>query len=286
LRPIAVAVTGSLLLALASPALAAGSAPNPDPWEKFNRKSFAINQTLDRYALRPLAMVYSHVLPAPVRDGLHNVLSNLDEPVVLVNDVLQGRFHRAGVTTGRIVANTVLGIGGVFDVATKLGAPHHDNGFDVTLGRYHVKPGPYLFIPLLGPSTVRAAVGSGVDAVSQPLYWIKYPHHNTVSIVRFVVGGLDTRARVDDQYQALMSDATDPYATLRSVYLQNQQSQVDAGEPLANQPLPDFGDPTPSPTTPPPAAPPAAAPPAAPTDPIPPTPPTDSPAPASPTPPN
>jgi len=288
--------TASLLCALASPAFAdpsAGSAANPDPWETFNRAGFAIHQAIDHAVLRPVAMAYQHVLPAPLRDGVHNILSNLGEPAVLANDLLQGRLHQARLTTGRLIANTTLGVGGVFDVASKMGAPHHDNGFDITLGRYSVKPGPYLFIPLVGPSSVRGLVGAGVDALFDPLHWVKYPNSNTVSIVRIVVGGVDTRARVDDQLQALMSDATDPYATLRSVYIQNEESQVNAGRPAADQPLPDFGDSTPAPGSPAPvAAPPSVQAPAPAVDPAtpPPTPPAPdgsapvAPAPAAPAP--
>ncbi len=264
----AAVVTGALALSLAAPALAAPT-HNPDPWEKFNRKSFAFSQAIDKALFRPLAMAYVHVVPGPVRDGIHNVLSNLNEPVVAMNDILQGRFKRAVTTTARLAVNTTIGVGGVFDVASKLGAPHHDNGFDVTLGRLHVGAGPYVYIPILGPATVRVLVGTGVDSLSDPLHWTRYPDQTTINIVRPVVGGVDTRARVDDQLQALLSDATDPYATLRSVYLQNEESQVQDGQPAADQPLPDFGDPTPSgtatPVTPPaPAASAPAATPAAP----------------------
>ena len=261
MRRWSLALTGSLLLSVASPALAASNAaPNPDPWERFNRSSFALHQALDKAVLRPLALAYKRALPSLLQDGIHNVISNLTEPVVAANDLLQGRFHQAGLSTGRLVANSTLGIGGVFDVASKMGAPHHDNGFDITLGRYHVKAGPYLFIPLLGPASVRGIVGVGVDGLLDPLHWTNYPHQTTITTLRVVVGGIDTRARVDDDLQALMSEATDPYATLRSVYLQNEDSQIHAGEPAADQPLPDFGDPQ---TAPPakPASPAAVAPP-------------------------
>ncbi len=255
-----IALSGTALLALATPALAQTTA-NPDPWEKFNRHSFALSQTLDHALFRPLAMAYAHILPGPVRDGIHNVLSNLGEPVVAINDILQLRFKRAATTTARLAVNTTLGIGGVFDVASKLGAPHHDNGFDITLGRLHIGQGPYIYIPILGPSSVRDLVGTGVDSLADPLHWTRYPYQTTANIVRPVLSGIDTRVRVDGQLQALFSDATDPYATLRSVYLQNEQSQVNDGQPAAEQPLPDFGDPTPS-TTATPVAPPAGAPPA------------------------
>jgi phospholipid-binding lipoprotein MlaA len=228
---------------------AAGAAPagGPaiyDPWQKFNRASFAVHQFLDHWFLRPAAMVYSHVVPPPLREALRNILGNLHEPVVFANDMFQGHFGPAGETVGRFAANTTLGVGGVFDVATQMGAPHHDNTFGLTLGRAHVHPGPYLFIPLMGPSTVRDAFGAVVDSALDPWHWPRYRYYRTVTETRIVVGGLDKRAQLDPDLKALLADATDPYATLRSVYLQSQQSQIDEGAPGASAvpALPDFGD--------------------------------------------
>jgi phospholipid-binding lipoprotein MlaA len=243
---------------LTLPALAHAAPATPDPWEGFNRKSFAFSQAIDKHALRPVALAYLRIVPAPIRDGLHNIISNLSEPVVAANDILQGRFKRASLATARLAANTTIGIGGVFDVASKMGDPHHDNGFDITLGRYHIGAGPYLYIPILGPSTVRNVVGFVADSLADPLGWTRYPDQTAISISRGVVGGVDLRAQVDGQYESLLSEATDPYATLRSVYLQNEQSLIDAGKPLIDQPLPDFGDPgqnAPTPAPPPNAAP-------------------------------
>jgi len=252
LRRLSLALLGAVSLGLTAPAVAfaapvapAASAPaNGDPWEHFNRKVFAFNQVIDKHLLRPVALGYMRVVPGPIRDGLHNVLSNLTEPVIASNDILQGRFHQAGLTTARLVANTTIGIGGIFDVASKLGAPHHSNGFDITMGRYHVKPGPYLYIPFLGPSSIRDVVGFGVDGLLDPLQWTRFPHKSEVNIARPVIGGIDLRGRVDDQLQSVMSEATDPYATLRSVYMQNEESQIHAGQPVTDQALPDYGDPS------------------------------------------
>lgn len=252
-RLMVAAATGGLVLALAPHALAQGPVvqgpvANPDPWERFNRFSFRVHQAIDRAALRPLAMAYVHVTPKPLREAIHNVIANLGEPVVAFNDVFQGRFRQAGMTTVRFATNSTVGVAGVFDVATGAGAPHHHNGFDLTLGRYHVASGPFLFIPLLGPTTVRDLIGMGVDGAINPIQWAKYPERNTVVITRAIVGGVDLRARVDSQLESLMSDAVDPYATLRSVYLQNVQSQINEGQPdAAPQPLPDFDEAAPAP---------------------------------------
>jgi phospholipid-binding lipoprotein MlaA len=249
----------ALLAALSLPAGAwAADARAPgDPWEKVNRTGYAIHQFFDRLIIRPVAMTYKTVLPSVARQGVRNVINNLDEPVVAINDLLQGHPKKAGATTVRFVTNSTIGIAGLFDVAEKLKNPHHDNGFALTMGRAKVKPGPYLFIPLVGPSTVRDLVGGVVDGAMDPFHWIQYRHYREVTVARAVVGGIDKRAEADADLTALMADATDPYATLRSVYLQNQQSQIDGSDPHAVPALPDFDTPpaptaTPAPNPPPP----------------------------------
>jgi phospholipid-binding lipoprotein MlaA len=213
-----------------------------DPFQGFNRGSFAVHQFLDHYFLRPVAMTYARLMPKPLREGIGNVVSNLREPVVAANDVLQLRPRKAGITIARFAANSTIGVLGVFDVATGMGAPHHDNDFGLTLGRAHAGPGPYLFIPLAGPTTVRDLAGVVVDVALDPLHWIRYRYSTEISVARFVSGGLDTRIKVDPDLQALLGNATDPYATLRSAYLQNRQSQVDDNGSGAQPALPDFAD--------------------------------------------
>jgi len=245
---ISAAMAPSVGYAQQAAAVSAAATDPADPAEKLNRKLFALHQFLDRTLFRPLAMVYKTITPQPLRQGIENVISNLGEPVVAANDVLQGRFRKAGTTTARFVTNSTIGIGGLIDVATSANLPHHDNGFALTLGRAGVKPGPYLFIPLMGPSTVRDAIGNGVDALASPFQWFLHGSAKTDYIVsKTVVGGLDTRASIDGEYTSLLADATDPYATLRSVYLQNQQSKIDDANTSAPQALPDFDDATPPP---------------------------------------
>ncbi|HEY2659422.1 MAG TPA: VacJ family lipoprotein [Caulobacteraceae bacterium] len=259
------ATIGTLIVAAASNTCAQGRSPSAaDPWEPANRFGFVVFMALDRAIIRPVAMIYSHVVPSPLRKGIHNMLSNMSEPVVGINDVFQGHFRKAGVTTARFVTNTTLGVGGLFDMASQMGAPHHDNGFDLTLGRYHVKSGPYLFVPIVGPTSVRDLFGYVVDGALDPLHWANYPHRTTIGLSRTLVGGADKRSLNDSSFESLLSDATDPYATLRSVYLQNEQSQIDEGRSPAQQPLPDFDE----------SAPPGAQEPAAPPPETPQTPPT------------
>ncbi|MEO8374159.1 MAG: VacJ family lipoprotein [Sphingomonas bacterium] len=262
--------------ATASPvviATAVGHAPG-DPLEGLNRHLFAGFQFADRTFIRPVAMGYRHVVPKPVRSGLRNFFRNLGEPLVFLNDLLQLKPGRAFKTFERFVINSSLGIGGLIDVAKSrnIGLPHHDNGFGNTLGYYGVGPGPYLFLPIIGPTTLRDLIGGQGDdfvlpiAIGNPFDRLEY------QIPRGVLSGIDDRAELDADFKALLDSAVDPYATLRSVYLQNRAAEIQAlhsrsakagtttdplddplGDPAARQasPLDDpLNDPAASPATP------------------------------------
>ena len=237
------------------------TARNPDPYEHFNRKNYALNGRLDRMFIRPLSKVSSGLTPGPIGKAIHNVLQTLNEPIVILNDLLQVRPGRAAKTAARLVVNVTVGLLGTVDVAGKVGLPYHPNGFGDTLGRYGVGPGPYLYLPVLGPSDVRDLFGGGVDAVSSPIFFVRYAYKNDVLIALNVVGGLNERAEVDSELNVLLGDAADPYATLRSTYLQARQGEIDGGATPAA--LPDIGSPGadvapyPGSATPDPAAPPA-----------------------------
>ena len=242
------------------------AATKGDPFEGINRQGYAIHQFLDRTFLRPAAKLYQALIPSPIRTGLRHVISNMGEPGVAANDLLQGHPVRAGKTLTRFAANTTVGIGGLFDVSTPAGLPHHDNGFGDTLGRYGAGPGPYLFVPLLGPTTVREILGQAADIVTDPLVWAQFRQRTLIIDTRAVVDGLDAREQADAQLKAIDAMSTDSYATLRSLYLQNRAAEiidVTTGGAAAPEPvLPDFDDPAsapppvvtpPSPTTVPPA---------------------------------
>lgn len=235
-RPLFAAMT--VWAVATGPAFAAGGA---DPWEGLNRRGYAINRFLDKVLIRPAAMAYRWLTPGPIGVGLHHVLINLSEPLVVINDLFQLRIRRAANATARFAVNSTIGVAGLIDVAGKDGVAHHDNTFGDTLGRYGVRPGPYLFIPVLGPSTVRDLLGSGADAVLDPVHWVNYRYRTELSTAVTVVGGLDLRSRSDDELKALLADAADPYATLRSAYLQSRQGEIDEGRGLPA--LPDFDDP-------------------------------------------
>ena len=205
------------------------SAP-ADPWERQNRRNYAIEGVLDRRVIGPASRLYHKLTPGLIGRGIHNVLVNLSEPVVTINDVLQLRFKKAGVSALRFVTNSTLGLLGLFDPASRAGLMHHDNEFGVTLGRYGVTSGPYLYVPLVGPSTARDLVGGGVDFLMNPLFWLTYANRPEIGAAQVTVGGLDTRVMTEGQLNALLSGAIDPYATLRSVYLQNKKSEVSGDE--------------------------------------------------------
>ena len=208
---------------------AVGHAPG-DPLEGLNRHLFAGYLFSDRKFIRPVAMGYRHVVPKPVRSGLRNFFSNLGEPIVFLNDLLQLKPGRAFKTFERFVINSSLGLGGLIDVAKSpnLGLPHHDNGFGNTLAYYGVGPGPYLFLPIIGPTTLRDLLaGQGDDfvlpiAIGNPFDRLEY------QIPRGVLSGIDDRAESDSDFKALLDSAVDPYATLRSVYLQNRAAEIQA----------------------------------------------------------
>jgi phospholipid-binding lipoprotein MlaA len=248
LRPRLLLAVTALGLSLA---LQAAAAPSPDdPWEHANRRFFASHNGLDQRFLLPIARLYHALTPGVIGVAIHNVITNLSEPVVIANDILQARLRQASHDTARLAANSTLGVLGLADVATDAGLPHHDNDFGVTLGRWGFKPGPYLFLPLVGPSTFRDMLGKGVDAVMNPLNFMRFPGRLTLETSTTVVGGLDTRIRSQSDLDALLGDAADPYATMRSVYLQSREAQIrgeDTSPALA--PLEDI-----TPETPPPAA--------------------------------
>lgn len=199
-----------------------------DPLEGFNRAMFGIHQALDKSIYRPVAMGYQHVVPKPVRSGLRNFFSNLTEPVVFLNYLLQFKFGKAAETLVRFTVNSTLGVGGLFDIAKtkEFNLPHRDNSFGDTLAYYGVGPGPYIFLPLVGPTTLRDVLGGPLGGAVLPV-----AVGNPFADWRFqlpsgVINGLDRRAESDRELRALFGGAVDPYATLRSVWLQHRAGEV------------------------------------------------------------
>lgn len=197
-----------------------------DPLEGFNRTMYGLHTRLDRAIFRPVAFGYKTVVPKPVRGGLRHLFANLTEPIVFLNDLLQLKPKRAIKTFARFLINSTAGIGGLLDLAKDDGLPHRDNGFGNTLARYGLGPGPYLFLPFFGPSTLRDFAGGQADGFVLPVAIGKPFNRLDFQIARGALDGLDLRVESDDQLKALLSGAADPYATLRSVHLQNRVVEV------------------------------------------------------------
>ncbi len=198
-----------------------------DPLEPTNRVFYAINEGLDTVILKPAAIAYKDVVPKPVRTHAHNVLANLSTPVTLANDILEAKPRRAGDSFMRLLVNTTVGLGGVFDVATGWGWPAHDADGGITLALWGLPNGPYLFLPVLGPSSPRNAGGLVADIGMDPLTWIG--RGDVVSALdwsRYGLTALDTRAGLLDSLDKIKAQALDPYATVRSLYQQHRQYQI------------------------------------------------------------
>jgi phospholipid-binding lipoprotein MlaA len=202
-----------------------------DPLEPTNRVFYAINNGLDTVILRPAALAYRYAVPEPVRNGVHNLLSNIGSPVQLTNDMLEGKPRRAGDTTMRFLINTTVGVLGIFDVATKWGYPNHDSDFGMTMAQWGVPEGPFLFLPVLGPSDPRDAAGFGIDIAMDPFTWIatgpNHPGWTAFSWTRYGLNAIDSRERVLDALDQIKKTALDPYATFRSLYRQHRHAQIE-----------------------------------------------------------
>jgi phospholipid-binding lipoprotein MlaA len=190
-----------------------------DPFERMNRSIYKFNDAVDKAVARPIAHTYRRVTPQFVQTGISNFTSNLDYSIVIVNDLLQGRFKPFAKDTARLIMNTTLGIGGLFDPASSAGLDKNENDFGQTLGRWGFKPGPYLMLPILGPSDVRDAVGKVANAYSTPRQYI---NDNTVYYSLYALYFLEYRASLVPQ-EKLLDSAYDPYAFLRNAYLQRRQ---------------------------------------------------------------
>ena len=215
----------------------------PDPLEPINRIFSALSQPVDRFVLRPAAMVYKNVLPRPARDGARNAISNLGEPIVFLNDVIQLRPKRAIRTLGRFLINSILGLGGIFDIAKRkpFHIEHHNNGFADTLGYIGIGPIMYVYLPVLGPTTLRDSAGSYGDSYfwdrnlhklihpnGRSPYFRTQPKLGKSGTIITVISGLDQRAENDDDLRRFNSDSIDPYAALRASYLQDRAGEIAA----------------------------------------------------------
>lgn len=232
-----------LLAACATPSRGPGgatpSATPGDPLEPLNRASYSTSRGLDRALVRPVATAYRRMIPRPIRRAASNVIRNLDEPVVAANDVLQGRLPQGVRSLIRFGLNSTLGVAGLFDPAAGAGLPHHDNGFANTLGRWGAAPGPYVYLPVLGPTSLRDLIGSAGDYALDPLTWAKFHGAQTLSTARTGVSLLSQRVDAEQDLKRLDRTSADPYASLRSIYVQSRAAEV-GGDAGALEPLPEL----------------------------------------------
>lgn len=201
-----------------------------DPAEPVNRAIFKANVAADHAVMKPVAQAYSDHVPEGVQKGIRNVVQNLKEPAVAVNDVLQGNVKQAWQSVQRLAVNSTVGVGGIFDVAEKLGVPAHKADFGQTLAVWGVKEGPFVELPLLGPSNARDAVGTVVDMAMNPLTFVGGAPATYAGVATGGANVVDTRAQHLRDLDELERNSLDYYATLRSVYRQHREAQINAAK--------------------------------------------------------
>ena len=208
-----------------------------DPWESMNRSVFSFNDKLDRIVLKPVATVYRDVVPSFARQGVHNFFGNLSDVWSAVNNALSGRKRETGDSISRVFVNTTVGVLGLFDVATDLKIERHKADFGTTLGRWGVKPGPYVVLPLLGPATLRGVAALPVDySANLTNQFSEAATRDTLTLLNLV----DTRATYLGASNAVDGAALDGYSFIRDVYLQRQRYlQYDGNPPDEDPPADD-----------------------------------------------
>ncbi len=197
-----------------------------DPYEGFNRAMFTFNDKLDIYVLKPIATFYNKVMPKPLNKGIHNVFENINTVPTIANDLLQANFYQASNDTGRLLINTTIGIGGLFDMATRMDLEPYSNDFGLTLARWGYSDSNYLVLPFFGPNTVRdGLIGLPVDYFAFSLYPYIEPPSFRYQV--YILGAIDKRAQLL-KFQDVVDEASlDKYVFMRNAYLQRRAFQID-----------------------------------------------------------
>jgi len=195
----------------------------PDPFESPNRGILHFNSFVDTWLLDPITIVYRFIFPEPVRRSITHFFDNLNSTQIMVNDMLQLEWMDAGVTTARLLINSTVGIGGLFDPAARWGLEGHLSDFGQTLAIAGAPSGPYFMLPLLGPTNVRDGIGLGVDTLLHPTFYVL----GGTDILFFTgSAGLSERARYYEELKALKESSIDYYAAMRSGFYQNRQAEI------------------------------------------------------------
>lgn len=229
----AAAVSVALLSGCAQVPKSAGEDPQ-DPFEALNRQTFAFNQAVDSAVVKPVAEGYKYITPEPVRNSVTRFYQNLGEPSNAINNVLQGKVEDGILSVFRLLINTTVGVGGLFDVAGEVGIPHKREDFGQTLGVWGVESGPYIVLPLLGPSTARDATGLAADYFTYPA---TYVDNDGIRWSTWGVGLINTRARLLPVTD-MLDLQVDPYVATRNAFLQTRKNEIADGkaEPQSEDP--------------------------------------------------
>ena len=213
-----------------------------DPGEDVNRGVFAFNQALDRAILKPVAQGWRELAPVPVQNGAHNFLNNLRSPIIFINDVLQLDFERAMTTLFRFLINSTFGVAGLADPATEMNLPFHNEDFGQTLAVWGFEEGPYIMLPIFGPSNPRDTIGLVVDFITDPFNaWADNTGNEWAPPTDSAATAVDVRARYFDELEELEKSSLDYYAAIRSLYRQRRASEISNGANSANMPAPGIG---------------------------------------------
>lgn len=216
-------------LALGAAGCATSQKEDPrDPWEGWNRSVQNFNDHLDNYVMKPVAKGYQKVAPEFVDTGVTNFFSNIEDVAVIANDLLQFKLAQTGMDTGRLLVNTTAGLGGFVDVASKLDLPKHNEDLDQTLGSWGIPSGPYLVIPLIGPSTPRGVVGLVGDTASNPINWI---NPSAIAYGSGTLKTIDTRADLLSATKIVDEASVDRYEFIRNAYFQDRNYKIHDGNP-------------------------------------------------------
>lgn len=199
-----------------------------DPWEGWNRNVQSFNDNLDDYVMKPVAQGYQTVTPEFVDKGITNFYSNIDDINVVLNDLLQFKLAQTGMDTGRLLINTVAGLGGFVDIASHMNLPKHNEDLDQTLGAWGVPAGPYFVVPLLGPSTPRGVVSLAADGATNPLYWI---NPAAIAYGTGTLKTIDTRADLLSATKIVDQASVDRYEFIRNAYFQDRNYKIYDGNP-------------------------------------------------------
>ncbi len=224
LTAVALLAAGLSACSATKPALFADDVEN-DPYQGVNRAVFDVNDALDKNVLRPVATGYKAVVPEPLRDRVRDFLAYASSPVILANELLQGEFNRAGYTFTRFFVNTIGGVG-IIDLAAAVGMPAHEEDFGQTLAVWGVEAGPYLTVPLLGPSNPRDLLGFVVDMAFNPMTWVSGPTAANAGYARTGADIIDGRSRTYEFTDQIEAGSLDYYATLRSLTRQRRNDLI------------------------------------------------------------